>query len=196
MNAMKKNLLTLAILLASLTCAAQEHLSFKGIPIEGDMKEFCLKLSEKGFKKVGSEGTTALYTGDFTGREATVGVVAANDGKTVYTVYANFKPTKEWRELVDTYNYYKGLYTIKYGDPKKVVEKNPAYDDNLDDSNFSLMHELYEGLVTWTSQWEATGGDIELSIEKTSRAHEGLVIIRYRDARNEDIKITKDLEEI
>ena len=189
---MKKNLLTLAILLASLTCAAQQHLSFKGIPIEGDMKEFCLKLSEKGFKKVGSEGTTALYTGDFTGREATVGVVAANDGKTVYTVYARFKPSEEWRELVDTYNYYKGLYTIKYGDPKKVVEKNPAYDD----SNNILMLKLYEGQVTWTSQWKATGGDIELSIEKTSGFREGVVIIRYRDARNEDIKITKDLEEI
>ena len=41
-----------------------------------------------------------------------------------------------------------------------------------------------------------TGGDIELSIEKSNGFYEGLVMIRYRDAQNVEAKIQKDLEDI
>lgn len=38
---MKKILITLTVLFAVIDIMAQEHLSFKGIPIEGSMTEFC-----------------------------------------------------------------------------------------------------------------------------------------------------------
>lgn len=41
-----------------------------------------------------------------------------------------------------------------------------------------------------------TGGDIELSIKKTSGFYEGMVVIRYRDSQNVETKIQKDLEDI
>ena len=40
-----------------------------------------------------------------------------------------------------------------------------------------------------------TGGDIELSIEK-SGTNNGMVMIRYRDAQNVEAKIQRDLEDI
>ena len=40
------------------------------------------------------------------------------------------------------------------------------------------------------------GGDIDLSIEKTSGVYEGMVVIRYRDTQNVETKIQKDLEDI
>ena len=46
---MKKILITLTVLFAVIDIMAQEHLSFKGIPIEGSMTEFCQKLKSKGF---------------------------------------------------------------------------------------------------------------------------------------------------
>lgn len=46
---MKKILASLAVFLAVINIMAQEHLSFKGIPIEGSMTEFCQKLKTKGF---------------------------------------------------------------------------------------------------------------------------------------------------
>ena len=58
------------------------------------------------------------------------------------------------------------------------------------------MAEVYQGTVVWGSLWEVTGGDIELSIEKTSRIYEGVVVIRYRDSINIEAKIQKDLEDI
>ena len=158
---MKKLIVSFAFVLIALTSYAQsssEHLTFKGIPIEGSMTEFCQKLKAKGFTSIGSENNLALFMGDFTGRNATIGVTA----------------------------------TRKYGNPTISKEKNPAHSD----SNTALMAEVHQGTVVWGSAWEVTGGNIELSIEKTSGIYEGMVMIRYRDSQNVETKIQKDLEDI
>lgn len=130
--------------------------------------------------------------GDFTGRNATIGVTATDDGKSVFAVAVLFDPSGEWNTLVNTYGYYKDLYTRKYGNPTISKEKNPAHSD----SNTALMAEVHQGTIVWGSAWEVTGGDIELSIEKTSGVYEGMVVIRYRDIQNVETKIQKDLEDI
>lgn len=66
---MKKLIVSFAFVLIALTSYAQsssEHLTFKGIPIEGSMTEFCQKLKSKGFTSIGSENNLALFMGDFT----------------------------------------------------------------------------------------------------------------------------------
>ena len=192
---MKKLVVSFVFVLNALLSYAQsssEHLTFKGIPIEGSMTEFCQKLKSKGFTSIGSDNNFALFVGDFTGREATIGVTATDDGKSVFYVAVIFDPSSEWNTLVNTYNYYKDLYTRKYGTPAVSIEENPAYSD----SNTALMAEVYQGTVVWGSAWEVAGGDIELSIEKSSEIYEGVVMIRYRDSQNIETKIQNDLEDI
>lgn len=189
---MKKILATLTLLLAVINIMAQEHLSFKGIPIEGSMSSFCQKLRAKGFTSIDRDNNLTLFTGDFTGRNATVGVTATDDGKDVFAVVVLFDPSGEWNTLVNTYDYYKDLYTRKYGKPTISKEKNPA----LSDSNTALMAEVHQGTVVYGSAWEVTGGDIQLSIEKSSGVYEGLVMIRYRDSQNVETKIQNDLDDI
>lgn len=192
---MRRLISLFAFMIITLTSYAQtnsEHLTFKGIPIEGSMNTFCQKLKAKGFTSIGRENNLALFTGNFTGQDATIGVKATDDGKNVFAITVIFDSSGEWNTLIDTYNYYKDLYTRKYGKPTISKEKNPAHSD----SNTSLMAEVYQGTVVWGSLWEVTGGDIELSIEKTSRIYEGVVVIRYRDSINIEAKIQKDLENI
>lgn len=52
---MKKIIFTLTVLFVAINIMAQEHLSFKGIPIEGSMTGFCQKLKAKGFTSIGRE---------------------------------------------------------------------------------------------------------------------------------------------
>ena len=52
---MRKLVITFTMLFAVISLMAQEHLSFKGIPIEGSMTAFCQKLKAKGFTSIGSE---------------------------------------------------------------------------------------------------------------------------------------------
>lgn len=189
---MKKILIVLIALCATMNMMAQEHLSFKGIPIEGSITAFCQKLEAKGFMSIGQENNIRTFFGNFTGRDATVGVTATDDGKNVFAVTVLFDPCGEWNTLVNTYDYYKDLYSRKYGQPIISKEKNPA----VSDSNTALMAEVNEGRVVYGSVWEVTGGDIQLSIEKSSGVYEGMVVIRYRDAQNTEAKIQSDLDDI
>lgn len=189
---MRKILITLTVLFAAIDIMAQEHLSFKGIPIEGSMTEFCQKLKSKGFTSIARENNITLFSGDFTGRQATVGVTATGDRKNVFAVAVLFDPSGEWNTLVSTYDYYKDLYTRKYGKPTISKENNPAHLD----SNIALMAEVYQGTVVYNSVWKVTGGDIVLSIEKSSGVYEGMVMIYYRDSQNVETKIQNDLDDI
>jgi len=49
---MKKFIATLTVLFIAINIMAQEHLTFKGIPIEVSMTEFCQKLKTKGFTSI------------------------------------------------------------------------------------------------------------------------------------------------
>lgn len=189
---MKRLSAILVLFFVAISVVAQEHLSFKGIPIEGSMTTFCQKLKAKGFTSIGRDNNVRMFSGDFTGRKATVGVTATADGKNVFGVVVLFDPSDEWNTLVNTYNYYKDLYTRKYGDPTISKENNPARSD----SNIALMAEVHQGTVVYGSAWEITGGDIQVSIEKSSGVYEGMVMIRYRDSQNVEAKIKDDLEDI
>lgn len=142
---MKKLIITLIILCYAIGGYSQEHLAFKGIPIEGNINSFCQKLKSKGFMQIHSQDNIRLFTGNFTGREATVGVVADQGGNDVYSVVILFPSNKEWNQLVNTYEYYKELYEEKYGTPTYHKEHNPSRMD----SNDSLMIELNQGTVTY-----------------------------------------------
>lgn len=192
---MKRLTALFALMVIALTSYAQsnsEHLTFKGIPIEGSMTEFCQKLQTKGYTTLGQDNNGAVLVGDFAGRNATIGVAATNGGREVYAVVIFFDSSDEWNTLVSTYDYYKDLYSRKYGSPSVLKEVNPAYSD----SNTALMGELYQGRVVWASLWEVPGGEIELSIESTDGFYEGMVMICYRDSQNEETKIQRDLEDI
>lgn len=189
---MKKFLFSIFLCCLAITGFAQEHLSFKGIPIEGSVGSFCQQLRAKGFTQVAKNNNLTMFVGDFTGKNATVGVVATDDGKSVFSVVVFFDSSTEWNTLVETYDYYKNIYSRKYGEPAASEENNPSSSD----SNFSLMHEVYQGTVIYETIWEVPGGDIELSIEKSTEIHEGMVMIRYRDTKNLETKIQDDLDEI
>ena len=192
---MKRLTALFAFMVIALTSYAQsntEHLTFKGIPIKGSMTEFCQKLKTKGYTSIGRNANLALFAGEFAGRHANIGVAATDDGREVFAVVVFFDPSREWNTLVSTYDYYKDLYTRKYGSPAVLKEINPAYLD----SNTALMAEVSEGRVVWASLWEVSGGEIELSIESTSEYLEGMIMICYRDSQNEETKIQHDLEDI
>lgn len=188
---MKKFILSLVFCCFALFGFAQEHLSFKGIPITGSMTSFCQKLRAKGFTQIGAEGNIRLFKGDFTGRQATVGAVAADNGQDVFSVAVFFDESDSWNTLVSTYQHYKDLYIEKYGNPTRCVENNPS----THDSNTSLMYELFQGRVTYVSIFEVTGGAIQISIEK-GQINDGFVMIKYQDAQNVNAKRQSDLQDI
>lgn len=195
---MKRILSLVMVAVITVMAVAQDtkpHLQFKGIPIQGSISEFCKKLEEKGFYPVYSTETDLkIFKGDFTGRQATVGVKSTEDGKNVFGVTVLFEESSDWNTLESLYNYYKDLYTTKYGKPKTCIEDNREKNRRYS-SNTSLMYELSQGRVTWCSQYKVEGGNIKLSIEK-SGISEGVVVIKYQDSQNVEQKRQNDLDDI
>ncbi len=197
---MKTRLLTLLVaLLLSATVSAQDHLSFKGVPIKGSLTEFCNKLKGKGLKLITKDETRALLQGDFTGKSSTIYVEASDNGSNIHTVSVIVELSNEWDPLIDNYTYYKKIYSQKYGEPVACEEIVPSY---MDSSNSAKMLGLSDGRVIYDCTWKTAGGTIRLSIEKNTNPDQGLssnagmVIIRYQDPQNIEDKIQKDLEEI
>lgn len=188
---MKQLLFTLCIICSVFFANAQEHLSFKGIPIEGSITTFCQKLMAKGFSQIGKEKNIRLFKGNFTGRNASVAVEATDNGQDVHTVYVIFDESDSWKVLVNTYEQYKDLYIEKYGQPSKCMEYNPSHTE----TNTSQMLDLNEGKVTYASIFNAPGGSITISIV-AGKFYKGFVGIRYEDTQNVNNKRKSDLDEI
>lgn len=189
---MKRILIVLSFILVVLCAKADEHLSFKGIPIEGNINSFCQKLRAKGFIQSQSTAKARIFVGDFTGKDATIRIIADQSGENVYSVVVIFPSLEEWKSLVNTYDYYKDLYTEKYGAPTYLREYNPSYRD----SNTALMYQLYQGTVEYKCVFKAPGGTIEICIEKAENNMAGVVLITYSDSQNIDNKRQLDLDEI
>lgn len=187
---MKRILLSLILTCISLCIYSQEHLSFKGIAIEGSMDSFLSKLKAKGFNIISQKNSISILTGVFTGREANIGVSSTDDGSTVYSVSVFFDESKDWNTLVTTYEYYKNLYSRKYGEPYLCKEYNPGHD-----SNISKMDELQQGNATYISGWDVTGGSIYITISKTEYLR-GNVVVVYKDAQSENLRLQMELENI
>lgn len=142
---MKKVLITFVAFLTTLNIMAQDLLTFKGIPIEGSLAEFKKKLKTNDFIWVGQENNISMFSGTFTGKQVRLGVMATDDNKEVLGVIVRFKPLGFWEPLIDTYNYYKDLYTEKYGTPKVNTEKKHKSENN---SN-TIMYQLRDGQIEY-----------------------------------------------
>ena len=188
---MKRILIIMTMSLIMIGAYAQEHLSFKGIPVEGSMKSFCIKLDSKGFTAIDSQGSLTLFTGEFIGRNVSVGVMSTNDGKNVFSVGVLFLASDDWQSLVKEYNYYKNLYERKYGKPLSCIENNPAQGD----SNAALMGEVHNGTAEYVSIWKIADGSIVLKIVK-SNFYEGQVMISYINNENIESVLKQDMDDI
>lgn len=180
---MKAKLLFFITLLLPITMFAQsEHLTFKGIPIDGTLRQFTTQLTQKGFTKLGSENGQAMLTGDFAGYKDCYVLVNSVDQKDlVYLVGVMFPALDQWGLLEANYTKLKKMLTTKYGEPSEVVEKFQSRVQPRNDRD--KLYELEFDRCTYKTIFDTEKGRIALSL-----AHEGVskcyVILAYIDGIN------------
>ena len=181
---MKKLLVTLACLVIMGGIMAQEHLTFKGVPINGTLKQYTAAMVKAGFK---SEGTTsdgiAILSGDFAGyKGCIIGVSTLSTCDVVNRIAVLFPEKDTWAALVYDYEHLKSMLTTKYGEPEYNREEFTTY---TGDNNGLKMHALNDDQVVWFTGWTTELGDIELSIVGGSYG-EGHARLMYYDKANSD----------
>jgi hypothetical protein len=142
---------------------ASEHLSFKGIPIDGTLAVYVSKMKNSGFIHKGTEDGIAIFDGDFASyKGCIIGASTLKQKDVVSKIVVLFPDRDNWSSLSSNYFNLKELLTEKYGKPSDCVEK---FQSHYVDDDGSKMHEVQFDRCKYYTTYEIEKGTIELSIE-------------------------------
>lgn len=162
-----------------------EHLTFKGIPIDGTLKDYVSKMTQNGFTNLETKDGIVILNGEFAGyKDCNVGVVELKQKDLVYKIAVKFPEMQTWSTLSGNYFELKDMLTEKYGNANEIVEKFDSNIQTLDDNNKMLKVKFDN--CKYFSIWKTDKGDIHLSIQ-----HQGIsscyVALLYSDKINSEI---------
>jgi len=193
---MNTKILTLILSLTTMLTFAQtsEHLSFKGVPIDGTLNVYVSKMKQNGFTLIGTEDGTAILNGDFAGYKGCyIGVSTLKQKDLVHKIGVIFPDKNTWSTLSGNYYDLKEMLTEKYGEPSEVVEKFDT-DSQPEDDN-SRMYEVGLDRCKYYSIWRTSNGEIQLSIEHES-VLKYFVRLGYFDKINSEIIKAKAIDDL
>jgi hypothetical protein len=186
-----KKLFIATVLFINLYCAfaqtktvTAEHLTFKGVPLDGTLEEYVLKMKQNGFKHLSTSNGTAALQGDFAGyKDCYVGVSTLSKKNLVHKIGVLFPEKETWSALSDNYFNLKEMLTEKYGEPSDDIEifGNDSSYQPTDD--FIKMHKVKFDECKYRSIWETEKGKIQLSIGHGTAAN-CFVSLAYFDKIN------------
>ncbi len=180
---MKRLLMLFVCAVFAITAHAQsEHLTFKGVPINGTLSQYVAKMKAAGFSYVGEQDGTAMLKGDFAGfKNCIIGVNTLKGVNVVSAIGVIFPEREDWSMLESDYNSLKAMLTEKYGEPTEVVEE---FENNYSSrSSSSKMLALATDECTWFTTFTTDKGKIQLSLIKFNYLS-GAVLLKYFDKIN------------
>ena len=169
------------LLAGSVICQAQ-HLTFKGIPITGTLKEFTNAMVQKGFHHELTQDGLAVFSGDFAGyKDCSIGVLTLQNQDVVNQVTVFFSDHKTWSSLQSQYENLKALLTKKYGAPAEWSER---FTSMAIPSDHGKIYALHSGEYYWYTKFETENGEIRVSLVEGMEHYTGRVCLIYYDKTN------------
>ena len=176
------------------TANSSEHLTFKGVPIDGTLNEYVSKLKRSGLTHIGIENGIAMLKGDFAAyKNCIIGVSTLKQKDLVSKIAVIFPECDTWSSLSNNYFNLKEMLTEKYGEPSESVEEFQSYSQPSDD--YSKMHEVGMNRCTYYTTYETGKGSIQLSIENDGFTT-SFVQLMYFDKINGDIIRAKAIDDL
>ena len=173
---------------------AQEHLTFKGVPIDGTLDEYVANMKKAGFTYVGEDDGIAVLQGDFAGfRNCMIGVVTLKSVDIVNRISVLFDADSDWAPIYGNYSTLKEMLTQKYGKREECIEKFEGYVQPKEDND--KMHELLMDRCNFYTSWETDKGRIDLEIIKDDFS-KGRVRLSYWDKINTTTVQAKALDDL
>lgn len=164
--------------------AASDHLRFKGVPIDGSLKEFVRNMRANGFELENSSDGYAVLAGDFAGfKGCVVGVSTLNGQDLVAGIAVRFPSRDKWGELFADYSALKDLLTEKYGKPASCVEKFEKGIHIGELSDYDKMLKLKLDKCSYETVFQPANGTVTLMLDHHS-VTECFVRLIYADRQN------------
>lgn len=182
---MRKLLFTFVFAIMAMTTFAQgDHMTFKGIPMQGPLNAFVQKLKGKGFTYVETYRGYAFLKGKFASYD-NCRVMVGPENNNVSFVRVEFPDEwRGWKSLASTYYSLKNILTEKYGTPKTIERFSNG--DPGDD--ISRVQAILKGECIYKSEFKTKKGNINLFIDKFETNYNPFVVITYEDNKHEAAK--------
>lgn len=166
--------------------ASSKHLAFKGVPIDGTLKQFTTRMKQAGFIERKRLDGTSVLIGDFAGYKNCKVYVSTIDGNDVVShITVEFPHQDTWEKLYGDYKSLKEMLTEKYGQPsmgKEIFLKKHIADDD----DYFRMQGVKDGVNKFESFFTTEKGSIKLWINHVG--HEStFVSLQYNDKINGEI---------
>lgn len=194
---MKTRIITLlvALMFGSIISFAQsEHLKFKGVPIDGTLKEFTSKLEQKGFITLSQDNNSVTMSGTFAGHHDCIAYIFRNDKIDIVSgVVLNFPALDTWNLLEGQYKGTKDMLIEKYGEPFECIEEFQSRIQPTTDRD--KMFELRMERCTYKTTFFTPSGRIIISLAKQSYTNY-CVQLMYIDNINSDIARQSIIEDL
>lgn len=159
-----------------------QHLTFKGVPITGTLKEFTSAMVQKGFHHEVTQDGVAVFSGDFAGyKDCSIGVLTLQNQDMVNQVTVFFSDHETWSSLQSQYENLKALLTKKYGAPAEWSER---FTSMAIPSDHGKIYALHSGEYYWYTKFITENGEIRVSLVEGMEYHTGRVCLIYYDKTN------------
>lgn len=178
-----KNLLLVLFCVFSSVVFSQEHIKFKGIPLNGNVNSFAQELVKIGFKIVKSKGDIILMKGEFINKECEILVVGSTKTNIVWKVIAYLPKETSWYSIKNDYFEVKKQFQQKYGGGESYEYFSKPYYEG----DGYEMQALGVDKCTYTTFFKTELGTIAVDISKYER-----ISIGYEDKINLEIKEAED----
>ena len=144
-----------------------EHMNFKGVPIDGTLNDYILKMKNSGFSLARTDNGIAMLEGDFAGYKGCfIGVSTLKQKDLVSNITVVFPDCNTWSSLSSNYYNLKEMLTEKYGEPSEVLEKFDTSYEPSDDRD--RMYSVKMDNCKYYTTYETEKGSIQLSIDHES----------------------------
>lgn len=175
------------------TIVNDNHLTFKGVPIDGTLARFVKRMKKAGFSYDDEDSGTAILSGDFAGYKGCTVLVSTLDRKDLVSyITVRFPSQDTWGGISGNYYAIKKLLTQKYGKPSACTEKFQGY--YIDDDN-SKMHAVEFDQCKYSSTFTTDKGTIKLVISHADY-NDCFVALRYSDKINSGIITNEALKDL
>ncbi len=195
---MKTILFFIVGMLSYVATAAQtenKHMTFKGVPIDGTLKEFMAKMENAGFITIETNAEHGILKGRFAGYEECYIVVCAHsNSKLIYSVGVEIPTSDNWSLLETSYQHLKNMLTIKYGSPTECVETFTGYSSPRDNIYKLLRVKMDE--CTYKTTFLTPNGGVILSLGYEPALSECVILIFYVDTINTEAGIASNLDDL
>lgn len=175
----------LFVLFSSTLVYSQEHMSFKGIPINGTTNEFAQKLISQGYQKIETKDNIIILEGEFINKKCKVYLIGSVKTNKIWKVYVILPENSSWYSIKGDYKELKVQFQQKYGEGRSYEFFSKPYYEG-DGYEFQAIR---KDKCTYATFFDSTNGNIMLEIGDES------IRISYEDKINSEIN-NKEKESI